>query len=161
ALSVAFVVMMSEWGIPIRIIEWDIWAGLASQVLLLGFYGYSVRRHVQFNKWGRAAFVVVFSGFAIFVASYGIYRYYEVMRDIYTDIYFFNCSDSDDYSVNLCCIDRSKTTIMIVAACITVIEALYILRKGPEYHSQSAGKPDNIITVSPPHHPYGIQPNMT
>ncbi|KAF9969160.1 hypothetical protein BGZ73_008604 [Actinomortierella ambigua] len=138
---------------------WQNWAGVATQMMLLSLYGNAVSGHIQFNTWGRTAFIVAVSCLVIYFACFDLPLYGSAAN-------FYSCAPNYDYFPAIddhfpaCVIDRTWTSVVIVATCLAIMEAFYTLYKGPMDRAQFDNRPKDFITVSPAHHPYGVQPNM-
>ncbi|KAG0251933.1 hypothetical protein DFQ27_008416 [Actinomortierella ambigua] len=158
-LFLAAVVLDMTWLLIVGLrshlgdVSWRTWAGVVTEFLLLGIYSHAARGYLNINKWGRVASIVILSGFLLYLSCGGLYQYSSATN-------FYNCYIHDSLS-ETCALDRTWTTVVIIATCLAVVEALYTLYKEPLDRDEGGPKPNEIITVSPPHHPYGIQPNMT
>ncbi|KAF9965217.1 hypothetical protein BGZ73_001554 [Actinomortierella ambigua] len=114
-------------------------------------------KRVRFNTLGRTTYIVVVGVFVIYNACFDLPLYGSAAR-------FYDCTPNNGYFpvtdeyFPACAIHRTWTTVAIVATCLAIIEAFYTLFKGPMEHAHFA---KDSYTISSPHHPCGIQPNMT
>ncbi|KAG0238754.1 hypothetical protein BGW42_002620 [Actinomortierella wolfii] len=136
--------------------NWTTWVGILTLTILFVTYCNAIRAVYSMDRMDRACSILALCGLLLFMVGVNI-------RDgIVPGEDYYRCDNTSPY-MDECVVDRIRLTVAIVAAFFSIVEVIYTYIKGPlgrPDSSRSEADCENVITVSPPEHPYGIQPNM-